>query len=483
MIDEHQTSESTAAADRFGEVRAGRVRRTIPVVGFAARAAGGRLAAGLRARTGDVGAVDEFHQRTAQRYADLLGHSKGVLMKAGQLLSTYEMDTSAAGPFAVYQQALSRLQADAPPMDPTTARETVESELGAPLGDLFVDFSPEPIAAASIGQVHRALTHDGRRVAVKVQYPGVAQAIRDDLANTELLATFLKLGMSLTPRGMRTDQRSAAAEVAERIAEEVDYRHEARSITRFAHLYRDHPFIRIPDVEPELSTARVLTMTFIDGIDWAQARSADQELRDRWARTIGLFAFGAYRHSNLFNADPHPGNYRFGTDGTVGFVDFGCVKQFPEWVRRCIVQSFRATVDGDRDALFRLAQANGFIPADSGLDADDVYTWWEMMCSNVIGPQPHAFVPSDSLSVMRSFFDDSAAGSVGRKLDIPSDFVMLARINLGINAVMADLGACFDTLDMANAVDGVGLPTSDDTRLHRTWARRRGLPFGIDLER
>ncbi|MFW0791800.1 ABC1 kinase family protein [Gordonia sp. CPCC 205333] len=483
MIDDHTVENPTRPSeDRFGQVRAGRVRRTIPVVGFAARAAGGRLAAGLRERTGESGAIDEFHQRTAQRYADLLGHSKGVLMKAGQLLSTYQMEVSDAGPFAVYQQALERLQADAPPMDATTARETIEAELGKPVDELFERFSPEPIAAASIGQVHEAWLPDGRHVAVKVQYPGVAQAIRDDLANTELLATFMRLGMSLTPKAMRTDQRSAAAEVAERIAEEVDYRHEARSITRFADLYRGHPTIRIPDVVPELSTSRVLTMTFLDGISWAQARSADQDLRDRWAQTIGLFAFGGYRHGNLFNADPHPGNYRFGTDGSVGFVDFGCVKQFPEWVRRCILRTFRATIDGDRDEVFRLAELNGFVPTDSDLTADEVFSWWNMMCETVTGPQPHSFVSDDSVKVMRSFFEDGPAGAAGRKMTVPSDFVMLARINLGIDAVMADLGACIYTLELANAVDGIGTPLTEAFGQHMSWVRDRGLRFGMDFD-
>ncbi|GAB19246.1 hypothetical protein GOEFS_077_00380 [Gordonia effusa NBRC 100432] len=483
MIDDQVvTNESPSSEDRFGQVRAGRVRRTIPVVGFAARAAGGRLAAGLRARTGDADAVEEFHHRTAERYAELLGHSKGVLMKAGQLLSTYQMDASDAGPFAIYQQALERLQADAPPMDPTTARETAEAEFGKPIDELFERFSPEPIAAASIGQVHEAWLSDGTHVAVKIQYPGVAQAIRDDLANTELLATFMKLGMSLTPKAMRTDQRSAAAEVAERIAEEVDYRHEARNITRFADLYRGHPTIRIPDVVPELSTSRVLTMTFLDGIGWAQARSAEQDLRDRWAQTIGLFAFGGYRHGNLFNADPHPGNYRFGTDGTVGFVDFGCVKQFPEWVRRCILQTFRATIDGDRDEVFRLAGNNGFVPTDSDLTADEVYSWWRMMCGTVVGPQPHAFVSDDSAKVMRSFLEDGPAGAAGRKMTVPSDFVMLARINLGIDAVMADLGASIYTRELADSVDGIGTPRTDAFSQHMSWVRDRGLRFGLDFD-
>lgn len=469
--------------DVNSEIRVGRVRRTIPVVGFAARAAGGRIAAGLRSAAGDSDAVEEFHLRTAQRYADLLGHSKGVLMKAGQLMSTYQVDSAGAGPFGVYQKALERLQADAPPMDSSTAAAVIAAELHTPITELFAEFSDRPIAAASIGQVHRATTHDGLDVAVKVQYPGVAQAIRDDLANTELLATFMKLGTSLTPRSMRTDQRSAAAEVADRIAEEVDYRHEARSITRFAELYRGHPTIRVPEVVPELSTARVLTMTYLDGVSWAHARSAGQELRDRWSQTIGLFAFGAYRHSNMFNADPHPGNYRFSLDGTVGFVDFGCIKQFPEPVRRCILQTFRATVNGDPDEVFRLARLNGFVPADSDLTAAEVFAWWEMMCDNVIGAQPHTFTAGDSTSVMRTLFDDSTAGVAGRKLAIPSDFIMLARINLGINAVMADLGAAFNTREMADSVDGIGIPTDELFDAHMRWVRERGLPFGMDFTR
>lgn len=464
---------------RFGSVQAGRVRRTVPVVGFAARAAGGRVVAGLRSRAGDTEALGRFHERTAQRYADLLGHSKGVLMKAGQLVSTYDVDPDVGGPFAAYQAALQRLQSDAPPMDVTTVREIIESDLGRPVEELFVEFSPEPVAAASIGQVHRAQLADGQEVAVKVQYPGVARAIRDDLANTELLATFLKLGMSLTPRAMRTDQRSAAAEVAERIADELDYRLEARSIRRFADLYRGHPFIRVPDVIDSHVGDLVITMTFLNGVGWAQARTADQELRNRWATAIGYFGFGAYRHSNLFNADPHPGNYRFGDDGTVGFVDFGCVKQFPEWVRRGIVTMFRATCEGDRHELYRLMIDNGFITADTDLGVDDAFQWWAMMASSVNTEQPHTFVPADSTGLVQSMFDDGPMGMAVRKMEIPSDFVMLARINLGINAILSELGATINTREQLDCLDGIGTPNTDAGRAHADWARRRGLPFGL----
>lgn len=469
----------STTGDRFGSVRGGRVRRTVPVVGFAARAAGGRMAAGLRIRVGDEGAVDRFHEQTAKRYADLLGHSKGVLMKAGQLLSTYDLDPGIDGPMATYQSELQRLQSDAPPMDFATTREVIEADLGRPVAELFDEFSTEPIAAASIGQVHRATLASGQQVAVKVQYPGVARAIHDDLANTELLATFLKFGMSLTPRPMRTDQRTTAAEISKRIGEELDYRHEARNLRRFADLYRGHPFVRVPDVHPAHSGDRVITMTFLDGMGWARAKAADQELRNRWAMAIGYFGFGAYRHSNLFNADPHPGNYRFRDDGTVGFVDFGCVKEFPERVRRGIVTMYRATLNGDRDELRRLMIENSFISADSDLSPDEGYRWWSMMASAALAEQPHTFVPSDSTAAVKSLYESSPAGDAVRKMEIPGDYVMLARINLGINAILSELHATFDLRALGDSLDGIGEPTTESERAHVDWVRARGLPFGL----
>jgi predicted unusual protein kinase regulating ubiquinone biosynthesis (AarF/ABC1/UbiB family) len=461
-------------------VRSGRIRRTVPIAGFAARSAGGRMVAGLRARTSDPEAVDRFHQRTAERYAELLGHSKGVLMKAGQLLSTYDLDPAGSSTFSTYQQALQRLQSDAPPMDYETARGVIEADLGRPIGELFDRITEAPIAAASIGQVHEAWLPDGTHVAVKVQYPGVAQAIRDDLANTELLATFMKLGMSLVPKGMRTDQRAAAAEVAERIVEEIDYRHEARSIKRFADLYRGHPFIRIPDTIESHCGDQVLTMTYLDGVGWTQAREADQDLRNQWAEAISYFAFGAYRHSNLFNADPHPGNYRFGADGSVGFVDFGCVKQFPERVRNGIVTMFHAMRMDDRDQLHRLMRSSGWISEESDLTPEEGYAWWKMMSRPIQGPQPHRFEPDDATGLLSSVFSDDPAGVATRKLDIPADYVMLARINLGINAILVELGAELNVRAQADDMDGVGEPVTDHGKLHVAWARDRGLPFGLD---
>ena len=212
-------------------VPSGRIRRTMPLAGFTARAAGGRLVAGLREKAGDDGAVERFHERTAERYTELLGHSKGVLMKAGQILSMVDTSAMGTGGFWPYQKAMSRLQADAPPMHPALVHQVLNDELGSAV-EQFADFSDDPLAAASVGQVHRATLQDGRDVVVKIQYPGVAQAIRDDLANSELVATFLRFVMAAS--GMKVDLRSMAHEASARIAEEVDYRHEAAMITAFS---------------------------------------------------------------------------------------------------------------------------------------------------------------------------------------------------------------------------------------------------------
>src|SRR5205085_12314123 len=166
----------------------------------------------------------EFHVRNAERYGEGLSRSKGVLMKVGQILSFVDASAVLEGQYGeVYRAALASLQADAEPMEPVLVAAVIESELGRPPEQLFAEFSAEPIAAASIGQVHTARMHDGTEVAVKVQYPGVADAIRDDLANTELLLTFVKIAQGIVPGFGNFDVRGIAEEISERFREELDY--------------------------------------------------------------------------------------------------------------------------------------------------------------------------------------------------------------------------------------------------------------------
>ncbi|OBF85721.1 hypothetical protein A5791_22220 [Mycobacterium sp. 852002-51163_SCH5372311] len=481
----------TSSADEFGSapeasasrgtgdgVPRGRIRRTMPLAGYAARAAGGRMVAGLREKAGDTGAVERFHQRTAERYSDLLGHSKGVLMKAGQIFSMLDANSVGSG-FSPYQTALARLQTNAPPMNLHVVKDVVGADLGRPIEKVFSQFSDEPMAAASIGQVHRAVLRDGREVAVKVQYPGAAEAIRNDLANHEMFTTFFRF-LSAVSGATMPDLRPATREIVARIAEETDYRHEAANITAFSELYCGHPFIRIPKVIGDASGDRVLTMTYLDGLDWPAAQLADQGLKNTWAEVISRFMAGSFRHANLFQADPHPGNYRFGPDGGVGFVDFGCVKVLPEHQRRKFVGMPRAAVDGDKRKLRDLMIETGFLASDSTLTADEAYEWWSEILDELLAPQPVTYTHEGSKRAIRGMMGIRGADHPARRLSIPGDFVFFSRLTFGMNTIFATLGATLDARSIYDDLDGIAEPVTPLGKQHHAWVRRRGLPCGLD---
>jgi predicted unusual protein kinase regulating ubiquinone biosynthesis (AarF/ABC1/UbiB family) len=455
----------------------GRIRRTMPLAGFAARAAGGRLIAGLREKAGNDAAVERFHERTAERYTELLGHSKGVMMKAGQILSMVDARALGTGGYWPYQKALSRLQADAPPMHPTLVRKVLDEELGSAVR-YFAEFSDEPMAAASVGQVHRAVLCDRRQVVVKIQYPGVAQAIRDDLANTELVATFMRFIVAAS--GMKVDIRGLAHEVAARIGEEVDYRHEAAMITTFSELYRGHPFIRIPEVFPQASSDRVLTMTYLDGIDYTAAQLADQDLKNTWAEVITRFTNGNYRHANLAHADPHPGNYRFNNDGTVGFLDFGCATIFPEKQRWLWTASQRAAVEGRADDYYNLMTQLGFITADSPLSPEDLQRWVLDANPETHMPQPVTYTPDAIARTIQGFFNVRDADHALSQVTVPPEFVFSSRIILAINSLLAGLQACLPIRAIFDDLDAVAEPVTELGKRHHAWVRERGLPGALD---
>jgi predicted unusual protein kinase regulating ubiquinone biosynthesis (AarF/ABC1/UbiB family) len=452
----------------------------MPLAGFTARAAGGAMVAGLREKTGEAGAVARFHERTAAGYAELLGHSKGVLMKAGQVLSMVDTSSIGDGKFSAYQRALSRLQADAPPMDPVLAKEVLEADLGRPAGEVFAEFTDKPMAAASIGEVHRAVLHDGRDVAVKIQYPGAAEAIRADLANTELLATLFRFATSAAGTAMRPDVRQITREVAARIFEETDYRHEAANITAFSELYRGHPFIQIPEVIDEASGDRVLTMTYLDGLDWAAAQQADQDLKNTWAEVIHRFVIGSFQHANLFHGDPHPGNYRFGPDGHVGFVDFGCIKVLPERQRRKFVELNRATIDGRKDDLRRLLVETGYFASDSTLTADEAYQVIAELCYEWIAPQPVTYAQDTLKRAVHAMLDVRSPDHPARRMSLPDDFVFLTRTSLSMNPTLARLGATVYVRSILEDMDGTAEPITQLGKQHRAWVRQRGLPYGLE---
>lgn len=425
-------------------IPAGRVRRAAPLLGTAARTTGEAVIGALRRR--GLPPEPEAYARRAARYAEVLGRSKGALMKAGQILSYVPFGTAVPPESrAVFQAAMARLQASAPPMAPELAAEVVREELGAPPGKVFAEFSPRPLAAASIGQVHAARLPDGRAVAVKVQYPGVAEAIRDDLRNAELLAVFFQLLRSVVPGLTRLDPREIAQEISDRIAEELDYRHEAASQQLFAGAYRGHPFIVVPEIIPECSTRRVLTQELAEGLPWDAARGASQRLRDAWGEAIYRFAFGSLRRLRAFNADPHPGNYLFRRDGSVVFLDFGCVKRFDADQVTQMQDLVRAAVRQDARALWHAFVELGFFAATDGLTPHEVLDWYSGPFEMLLRPQPFMITPEVAARIIENEASPTGPyGRVVRSLRLPGDYVFMSRIDLGLLAVFAELRATAD---------------------------------------
>jgi predicted unusual protein kinase regulating ubiquinone biosynthesis (AarF/ABC1/UbiB family) len=411
-----------------------------PLMGLAARTAAGAAAARLIGRPSRA----EHHARTAERYAELLGQSKGVLMKAGQMLSF-----TSAGPVvpaelqSIYQTTLSRLRSDAPPMARTLARSTLEGELGRPAKSVFAEFDWIPLAAASVGQVHAARLHDGRAVAVKIQYPGVADAIAADLENTELLATFLSLTVGgLSPRKLRLDFRGMAGEMHARIAEEVDYRLEAANQAEFADRYRGHPFIHVPDVIDELCTGRVLTQELVRGLSWDEALIAGQEQRDRWAEAIHRFAYGSYGRFCMFNADPHPGNYLFHEDGSVSFLDFGCVKRLRREQVEIMDAVVAACLHHDVLGTWRASVEAGFWRSSDPVTPEEAFRYWRDDWAMIWAEQRFAVTPEYvDRWVERKFSPAGPSANALRYITIPPEYTLIGRLETGLAAVVAQLHA------------------------------------------
>lgn len=282
----------------------------------------GRLVrlASLGARTSASLLLSKGADSAAERAAEVLGTLRGIAAKVGQMAS-YVDGVVPEGQREAYESALAKLRERAPTSSSAEIRALVERELGAPISELFRDWEDEPVASASIGQVHRARLPDGRVVAVKVQHPGIAKAVESDLENVGMLESVIG---TFVPKGVNS--RGVLEEVKERFREELDYRLEARRQSEFARLFAGDPQIRIPAVFPSRSSLRVLTSEFVvgDRLEDAAARSESERLA--YAEALWRFVFKGNLVGGMFNADPHPGNYVFQPEGRIAFLDFGCVQ-------------------------------------------------------------------------------------------------------------------------------------------------------------
>ncbi len=407
-----------------------------------------------------------FEIRSVEQVVATLGNLKGALMKLGQMASYLDQ-----GLPEHVRSALAQLQADAPPMSPELAASAVAAELGAPPEEIFATWDPLPIAAASIGQVHRAITRDGRAVAVKVQYPGVDDAIRSDLANAgPIFAGIAQLFPGLDPEPI-------VDELRERLVEELDYTLEAEHQRRFADEYRGHPTIHVPDVVDELSTGRVLTSELVDGVSFDEMLTWPDHERNLAAETIYRFAFGSIYGLKMFNGDPHPGNYRFSRGGRVSFLDFGLVKRFTDAEIDDFGRLIEALVlEGDAARFRREIDRIGIVPLDAPVSDRAVHDYFSHFYELVLRPGPRTITEEYAAATIRHMTDLSGPhGPVMKAINVPTSFVVIQRINLGLYAVIGQMNATADWRAIAEELWPfvAGPPSTPMGRAIAEWSARR----------
>ncbi|MFI8293362.1 AarF/ABC1/UbiB kinase family protein [Streptomyces sp. ms191] len=405
----------------------------------------GRATWGLGKRIGGKSAeivARELQQRTAEQLFKVLGELKGGAMKFGQALSVFEsaLPEEVAGP---YRAALTKLQEAAPPMPTRTVHGVLEERLGAGWRELFLEFEDKPAAAASIGQVHRAVWHDGREVAVKVQYPGAGEALLSDLAQ---LSRFARLLGPLIP-GM--DIKPLITEMRDRVSEELDYALEARAQREHAEEFADDPDVVVPGVVHQ--SEQVLVTEWIDGIPLSEViADGTEEQRDRAGQLLARFLFSGPARTGLLHADPHPGNFRLlpGTGESrdpegwrLGVLDFGTVDRLPGGLPETIGTCLRMTLEGDADGVYALLCEEGFVKKSIDLDPDAVLEY----LLPIIEP-----AEADEFGFTRGWIRTQAARiadprspahQLGKQLNLPPSYLLIHRVTLSTIGVLCQLNA------------------------------------------
>jgi predicted unusual protein kinase regulating ubiquinone biosynthesis (AarF/ABC1/UbiB family) len=396
----------------------------------------GRAAAGWGKRLAGRDAQDvnaELSARTAEQLFAVLGELKGGAMKFGQALSVFE----AAIPehlAAPYREALTKLQAAAPPMSPRSVRRVLDEQLGTGWRRRFADFSDEPAAAASIGQVHRAVWHDGREVAVKVQYPGADEALRSDLRQ---LMRFSRLFQVIVP-GMEV--KPLLSELQDRMVEELDYRDEADNQRVFAAAFRSHPEIAVPAIVA--SAPKVMVSEWITGTPMAQIiRAGSRTERDDIGTKLSLFHSSSPALTGLLHADPHPGNFLRLGDGRLGVLDFGAAARLPGGTPRTLGIAIRLAVEERSEELLELLRSEGFVRPGMQLRAEDVLAY--------LGPFADP-VRSETFHFTRAWMQAQAERvgdfsgpdfRTGRALNLPPSYLLIHRVSTGTFGVLCQLDA------------------------------------------
>ncbi|MFE4368811.1 ABC1 kinase family protein [Streptomyces sp. NPDC056835] len=414
---------------------------TLPL-GFA-----GRATWGLGKRIGGKSAeivARELQQRTADQLFKVLGELKGGAMKFGQALSVFEsaLPEEIAGP---YRAALTKLQEAAPPMPTRTVHAVLAERLGEEWRELFLEFEDKPSAAASIGQVHRAVWHDGREVAVKVQYPGAGEALLSDLTQ---LSRFARLLGPLIP-GM--DIKPLINELRDRVSEELDYGLEAEAQREHAAEFADDPDVVVPEVVHQGD--QVLVTEWIDGTPLAEVISdGTPEERDRAGQLLARFLFSGPARTGLLHADPHPGNFRLlpaadadedspSGELRLGVLDFGTVDRLPGGLPDTIGEALRLALEDDAQAVYGLLRDEGFVKDSIDLDPDAVLEYLLPIIEPAV-VEEFTFTRGWMRAQAARIADPrSPANQLGKQLNLPPSYLLIHRVTLSTIGVLCQLSA------------------------------------------
>ena len=411
------------------------VTRTAKLAGLPIGLAG-RATVGLGKRLGGRSSEEislELQQRTAEQLFAVLGQLKGGAMKFGQALSVFEaaLPENVAAP---YREALTKLQEGAPPMPASTVHRVLGQQFGRDWRRRFASFDDDPAAAASIGQVHRAVWADGRAVAVKVQYPGAGQALMSDLTQ---LTRFARLFAILVP-GL--DIKPLLAELRARVAEELDYALEADAQRRFVTAYADEPLIEIPRVVA--SAPQVLVSEWLEGTPMSTIiATGTQEQRNRAGELLATLHFSAPPKSGLLHADPHPGNFRLIDGERLGVLDFGAVARLPAGLPHIIGRLCRLALAGDADQVYAGLAAEGFVRRGVEIEPEGVLDYLAPMLDPL---RTETFQFSREWmrrEAARVGDPRSSASQVGRRLNLPPSYLLVHRVTLGSIGVLCQLHA------------------------------------------
>jgi len=400
------------------------------------RFAGAKAANLVRSKDKSDARMDQLAVESADKLVETLGRMKGAAMKMGQLASFVDTDYLPDEYRELFQDKLGKLRTSAPAMPWQKVRKVLIEEYEDPYEELFAEIETEAFAAASIGQVHRATLPDGRRVAVKIQYPGVDAAIRADLSNAGMILRFAK---ALAP-GL--DSKAVAAELKERVLEELDYEYEAQNQRTFSRAYRGHPFIYVPDVVTRLSRNRVLVTEYVEGTSFDEIKQLDADARSRFGEVVFRFYLGSIFQLQHFNADAHPGNYLLLGDGRVAFLDFGMTKRLDMEQIELEVEAVRARMSGDPELVRQKLHELGFVKNPQRIEAERLMEHVDAVGGWYLDDREIEITPEYVMAVIAAISDPrSDFYSLMRRENVPANELMGRRMEVGVLAVLGQLRA------------------------------------------